>query len=248
MSVTVASGQAFCQSYHYKNSTSESLAIESNTSSYPRLDGICLCVNGASTKLVVEKGTPSATPSLAKTCSGNNYILLAQVYVGVGVSSIQASNITDLRFSTPGQYKITALDTLIHAAEDRINVLEAGKLKLWSNTIQNNNYIKIEKLSEFVDTGYKENNIYFYLNANYLKTTKVSGKNYSIVTLPYYFGIGSTYSVITSLSSSQSAILSGKFDGDVKFTSPTYSGLTLLIPNRNDEPHDCTIYIKVSGS
>ena len=59
--------------------------------------------------------------------------------------------------------------------------------------------------------------------------------------------MGTTYSVVPSLSSSHAAIISGKFDGGIKYSSPTPSGMTIYIPNNNDELHDCTLYIQVSG-
>ena len=66
------------------------------------------------------KVTAAATPS-APDCSSNMYIKLAEVYVGVGVSSIQASNITDTR----GDIIISSLSQEIIALKNTVNNLNA---------------------------------------------------------------------------------------------------------------------------
>ena len=96
MTVKVSSGECSINGAILQNTTSTNLTITSNTASYARIDAIVAYINGTTYDLRVLKGTAAATPS-APDCSSNMYIKLAEVYVGVGVSSIQASNITDTR-------------------------------------------------------------------------------------------------------------------------------------------------------
>ena len=244
LSVNVASGQCSYNGKFLNSTTTENVTIEANTTNYNRYDLIVADFSGKGSVKAI-KGTASANPTTPSTAS--NQIVLAKVLVGSNVSSIQANNITDLRFTTSKQYSMTSMDISIHELEDRVKKLEDGKLVIYDNFLQTDDFIKIEHLSEYVDTGYKQNNIYFYLNSNYLKKTKPQGSKYSIITLSYFYGMGTTYSVVPSLSSSHAAIISGKFDGGIKYSSPTPSGMTIYIPNNNDELHDCTLYIQVSG-
>lgn len=96
MSVKIASGFCCSDGFYAYNSTSTNLTIASNTSGYPRKDAIVFYLDGSNTTLKVLQGTAASTPICPAT-SDSNYIKLAEVYVGAGVSSIQASNITDYR-------------------------------------------------------------------------------------------------------------------------------------------------------
>ena len=96
MTVKVSSGECSINGAILQNTASTNLTITSNTASYARIDAIVAYINGTTYNLRVLEGTAAATPS-APDCSSNMYIKLAEVYVGVGVSSIQASNITDTR-------------------------------------------------------------------------------------------------------------------------------------------------------
>lgn len=246
MTVSVSSGDAFNLGMMYQNSATVNLTIASNSAAYPRKDAICVYFNDASTKLVVVQGTPASSPTIAATATDPNHILLAEILVGVGVTSIQSSNITDKR-TLSGQYILESLDTSIHALENRVNSLENGKVVNYYNKTQTDDYILITNLMEYKETGKKIASIYFYLTANYLASNKVSSANYSIITLPYYYAIGNTHSVNANISTSQSAILSGKFKGDVLFSTPTPSGFNLFIPNNNNDTYDCALYITVIG-
>lgn len=246
MTVSVSSGSAFNNGMFYQNSATVSLTISSNTGSLPRKDAICVEFNGASSKLVVIKGTPATGPVISSTATDSSHILLAEVLVGVGATSIQTSNITDKR-NYPGQYILESLDKSIHTLEDKVKNLEDGKLVTYYNHTQNDNYILNTNLMEFKETGMKISGMYFYLSPNYIASTKVGGKNYSAITLPYFYSIGNTYSVSINLSTSQTAILSGKFSGDVLFTPPTPNGFTIYIPNNTSDAYDCTLFINVVG-
>lgn len=246
MTVSISSGSAFNNGMFYQNSATVSLTISSNTGSLPRRDAICVEFNGANSKLVVIKGTPATSPVLPSAATDSSHVLLADVLVGVGATSIQASNITDRR-SYPGQYTLESLDKSIHALEDKVKSLEDGKMVTYYNHTQNDNFILNTNLMEFKETGMKISSMYFYLSPNYIASTKVSGKNYSAITLSYFYSIGNTYSVSVNLSTSQTTILSGKFSGDVLFTTPTPNGFTIYIPNNTDDAYDCTLFINVVG-
>ena len=246
MTVSVSSGDAFNLGMMYQNSTSVSLTIASNSESYPRKDAICVYFNGASTKLVVVQGTASSSPTIAATATDSNHILLAEVLVGVGTKSIQSSNITDKRTSS-GQYILESLDTSIHVLEDKVKILEDGKSILYYDFTQTDNFIRKSYLSEYRETGFKIQNISFYLSPTYLSSCKVGGKNLSIVTLPFYYGMGEIYSININLSASQTALISGKFTGGITFTNPVSNGFNVYIPNNNDGVHDCTLYVTIYG-
>lgn len=246
MTISISSGSAFNNGMFYQNSATVSLTIDSNTGSLPRKDAICVEFNGANSKLVVIKGTAATSPVISSTATDSSHILLAEVLVGVGATSIQTSNITDKR-NYSGQYMLESLDKSIHALEDKVKSLEDGKMVTYYNHIQNDNYILNTNLMEFKETTMKISSMYFYLSPNYIASTKVGGKNYSVITLSYFYSIGNTYSVSVNLSTSQTAILSGKFSGDVLFTTPTSNGFTIYVPNNTDDAYDCTLFINVVG-
>lgn len=246
MTVSVSSGDAFNLGMMYQNSATVNLTIASNSASYPRKDAICVYFNDASTKLVVIQGTPASSPVIEAAATDSNHILLAEVLVGVGATSIQASNITDKR-TISGQYTLESLDTSIHVLEDKVQAIEDGKLILYYNLTQTDDYIRKSYLSEYKETGFKIQNISFYLSPTYLSSCKVGGQNLSIVTLPFYYGMGEIYSVNINLSASQTALVSGKFTGGVTFTTPTSNGFNIYIPNNDDGVHDCTLYVTIYG-
>lgn len=239
MGVKVAIGNCWINGYFIHNTASYSLTITGNTSGYSRIDAIVIEGSAIGAFIKVVQGTASNTPTCPSIA--NNQIKLAEVTVINNATAIQTSNIKDTRSNI-----INSLDASLHAVEDRVKDLESGKLRILENYTQTNDYILQTKLAEFQDTGYKISSMYFYLNANYIKLTKVSGKNYSLITLPYYFAIGTTYSVNITLSTSQGAALSGKF-GSVSHSAPTSKGFTIFLENKNDEMHDCTLYVTVYG-
>lgn len=246
MTILVSSGSAFNNGMFYQNSATVSLTISSNTGSLPRKDAICVEFNGANSKLVVIKGTPATGPVISSAATDSSHILLAEVLVGVGATSIQASNITDKR-NYSGQYTLESLDKSIHALEDKVKNLEDGKMVTYYNHTQNDNFILNTNLMEFKETTMKISCMYFYLSPNYIASTKVGGKNYSVVTLSYFYSIGRTYSVNVNLSVDKEVILSGKFSGDILFTAPTSNGFNIYIPNNTDDAYGCALYVTVFG-
>ena len=120
LSVNVSSGECRIQGKYLSSSTTTNVLISANTDSYNRYDLIVVDVSGEGSIKVI-KGTPSSNPTIPSASS--NQIILAQVLVGSGVSSIQSSNITDLR-STNNQYFMESLDKSIHDLETKTTNIE----------------------------------------------------------------------------------------------------------------------------
>ena len=120
LSVNVSSGECRIQGKYLSSSTTTNVLISANTDSYNRYDLIVVDVSGEGSIKAI-KGTPSSNPTIPS--ASNNQIILAQVLVGSGVSSIQSSNITDLR-STNNQYFMESLDKSIHNLETKTTSIE----------------------------------------------------------------------------------------------------------------------------
>ena len=120
LSVNVSSGECRIQGKYLSSSTTTNVLISANTDSYNRYDLIVVDVSGEGSIKVI-KGTPSSNPTIPSASS--NQIILAKVLVGSGVSSIQSSNITDLR-STNNQYFMESLDKSIHDLETKTTIIE----------------------------------------------------------------------------------------------------------------------------
>ena len=133
MTVKVSSGECSINGAILQNTASTNLTITSNTASYARIDAIVAYINETTYDLRVLKGTAAATPS-APDCSSNMYVKLAEVYVGVGVSSIQTSNIKDCR-NISGQHIINSLTDLIFTVEEATENL---KKRVLDNKVINN--------------------------------------------------------------------------------------------------------------
>lgn len=132
--------------------------------------------------------------------------------------------------------------------ETRITTLENGVPKVYTHETTTDDYILNSRVIEFqnTDTGFKIFSLKLYVSGNYLESTK-SG-NYSVIPLSYYYAVGTHCSVNISLSANQYAISSGKFEGSVFFRSPSSTGMTLYIPNKNTESHDLSVYITICGT
>ena len=150
LSVNVSSGECRIQGKYLSSSTTTNVLISANTDSYNRYDLIVVDVSGEGSIKVI-KGTPSSNPTIPS--ASNNQIILAQVLVGSGVSSIQSSNITDLR-STNNQYFMESLDKSIHNLETKTRNIEdklaikrefAGSGAVKSIIIEDNKDSKIKR-------------------------------------------------------------------------------------------------------
>ena len=150
LSVNVSSGECRIQGKYLSSSTTTNVLISANTDSYNRYDLIVVDVSGEGSIKVI-KGTPSSNPTIPSASS--NQIILAQVLVGSGVSSIQSSNITDLR-STNNQYFMESLDKSIHNLETKTTIIEnklaikrefAGSGAVKSIIIEDNKDSKIKR-------------------------------------------------------------------------------------------------------
>ena len=119
MSVKVSAGVCSINGVFLQNDSSYTVTITSNSSTYPRKDAIVAYISETTFQIKAVEGTPSASP-VAPTVNSSSYIKLAEVYVGIGVSSIQNSNITDCR-NTAGQNMTDSLMDEIVTIKTRIN-------------------------------------------------------------------------------------------------------------------------------
>lgn len=120
LSVNVSSGECRIQGKYLSSSTTTNVLISANTDSYNRYDLIVVDISDEGNIKAIQ-GSPSSNPTVPSASS--NQIVLAKVLVGSGVSSIQSSNITDLR-NTNNQYFMESLDKSIHALENRATDIE----------------------------------------------------------------------------------------------------------------------------
>ena len=120
LSINVSSGECRIQGKYLSSSTTTNVHISANTGSYNRYDLIVVDISdGGNIKAI--QGAPSSNPTVPSAT--NSQIVLAKVLVGSGVSSIQSSNITDLR-STNNQYFMESLDKSIHNLETKTRIIE----------------------------------------------------------------------------------------------------------------------------
>ena len=96
MSVKVSAGVCSINGVFLQNDSSYTVTITSNSSSYSRKDAIVAYISGTTFQIKAVTGTPSASP-VAPTVSSSSYIKLAEVTVGVGVTSIQSTAVKDCR-------------------------------------------------------------------------------------------------------------------------------------------------------
>ena len=120
LSVNVSSGECRIQGKYLSSSITTNVLISANTDSYNRYDLIVVDISDEGNIKAIQ-GSPSSNPTVPSASS--NQIVLAKVLVGSGVSSIQSSNITDLR-STNNQYFMESLDKSIHNLETKTKILE----------------------------------------------------------------------------------------------------------------------------
>ena len=121
LSVNVSAGTSVNLGKEYRNSATLNLPITANTTTYNRIDNIVVDFSLTSNFIKVVKGTATSTP-VAPTVTSNQ-ILLAQVLVGAGVTSIQSSNITDGR-TIKGQHMIDSMSKLLFEIEEVTNSLK----------------------------------------------------------------------------------------------------------------------------
>ena len=123
MTVKISSGECSVNGAILQNTASTNLTIASNSASYARIDAIVAYISDTTYELKVLQGTASASPT-APDCTSNTYIKLAEVTVGVGVTSIQASNVKDCR-NTNNQIIIASLSKEIIELNSKVAALES---------------------------------------------------------------------------------------------------------------------------
>lgn len=116
MSVKISAGVCSIDGAFLQNTASYTVNIASNTASYPRIDAVVAYISGITYQIKVLQGSANAIPTAPST-SSSYYIKLAEVYVGVGVSAIQESNIKDCR-STNNQIIITSLSDELNSIKE----------------------------------------------------------------------------------------------------------------------------------
>lgn len=126
MSVKVSAGVCSINGAFLQNTASYTVSIASNTASYPRIDAIVAYISGTTYQIKVLQGTANTSPSAPSTTS-SYYVKLAEVYVGVGVTAIQDSNITDSR-ATNSQTVISSLSEEISNLVSKVTELEQYKV------------------------------------------------------------------------------------------------------------------------
>lgn len=170
MSVKVAAGLCSINGAFLQNTASYTVSISSNTASYPRIDAIVAYISGTDYQIKVLQGTPNTSPSAPSTTS-SYYVKLAEVYVGVGVTAIQNSNITDSR-ETNNQTVISSL------SEEIINLL---------SKVSSLEEYKVTYANKGTDRGYRLHED-GYCRAWNSGLQNISGNALSItVTVPYEF-------------------------------------------------------------
>jgi len=103
MQVKVKSGAGLIAGHYYENTAEEIVAINSANASLPRYDLVVLQVDWSLSdnqiSVTTVRGTAASSPSIPTVTQTANIwqILLAVVYVGAGVTTIAAANVTDLR-------------------------------------------------------------------------------------------------------------------------------------------------------
>ena len=150
MSVKVSAGLCSINGVFLQNDSSYTVTIDSNTESYPRIDAIVAYISGTTLSIKVVKGTASASP-IAPSVSASTYVKLAEVTVGVGVTSIQSTVVKDCRKDNN--------QLIIDSLTDEINTLK--------NYNTNN-----QSLNSF---GYQEFNGGFKVNWGSFLTTPGNG-------------------------------------------------------------------------
>lgn len=154
MSVDVAVGRGFFKktsmTYNGYSDAVNNVAISANASGNPRIDSIVAYVDlGAAPdasasnvlKFVAVAGTPAASPVapddaaiLAVIGAGNPYIVLANVTVASGASSIVSGNISDQRVAAyqkwlAGHYQPDMVKPNIKASKQAVNTVSGSGTK-----------------------------------------------------------------------------------------------------------------------
>lgn len=104
MTVTAKTGYAFINGYAFKNPTDYNITLETADGSLPRIDRVIVRwdLTNRDMYIGVLKGSASASPA-APTITRNTErydLVLADIYVAKGVTSITTANITDQRYNT----------------------------------------------------------------------------------------------------------------------------------------------------
>lgn len=104
MKITTKAGYAFINGYAFRNTTDYDVTLETADGSLPRIDRVVVRwdLPNRDIYIAVLKGTASASP-VARSVTRNTEIydlVLADIYVGKGATSITTADITDQRYNS----------------------------------------------------------------------------------------------------------------------------------------------------
>lgn len=129
MQVKVKTGAAWIAGHYFESDAEVTLSISTSNPTYPRIDRVVVHLDWSAKTigLTVLTGTPAASPTVpALTQSSTVWeIALAQVYVGAGVNTIAAGNVTDERTPTGSNEKVFNIEVVLG---DGVRVLPTGVL------------------------------------------------------------------------------------------------------------------------
>ena len=104
MKITAKQGYAFINGYAYKNPTDYDITLETADGSLPRIDRIIVRwdLSNRDMYVAVLKGTPSANPAATGITRNTEIydLVLADIYVAKGVTTITTASITDQRYNS----------------------------------------------------------------------------------------------------------------------------------------------------
>lgn len=140
MVVSVGTGYANCEGKVRFFDTSTTVTLSPASGTYPRIDTIVVRRDDTNRQITIEYvtgtyngNTPSAT---APTRAGGIYeIVLAEIYVDVGATSITAADITDTRSDTTVCGWVTG--TVDSVDVDQLTAQATAQFNAWFTTMQN---------------------------------------------------------------------------------------------------------------
>lgn len=153
MSIKVSSGLCSINGAFLQNTASYTIPVVNNSASYPRIDCVVAYISGTTYSLRVIQGTASANP-VPPTVSSSVYVKLAEITVGVGVTSIQASNIKDCREKN-NQLILTSLSEEIKNLKALVTTLKNKDYEV-SEYISGAQYQKVTKWNDGRMTIYQD--------------------------------------------------------------------------------------------
>ena len=176
MSITLEPGKAWINGYMYHNDSKLNLSIDTSHSTLKRIDSVVIKLDLANReiKAYIKKGTPSSSPLASElTRNGSVYeICVAQIEIGVGVTTISGANITDTRLNNSlcglASQTVETIDTTTLYNKLEAYIDQRGQdIEVWLNNFKDilsgdtlgNLTNRILELENKVGSGLTANNI-----------------------------------------------------------------------------------------